>query len=118
MPCDILLSRYEKSVCICTGAQPRVLPGAASCEERILTLRDVESVHSLQEKLKDAKRVVIVGNGGIATELVYKVRGVQVKLILHAHFIILFVYVTFCFVLFFKVSFIYFFFSLNFVLGG
>lgn len=66
---------------MCTGARPRPLPGAQGCGDLVLTLRDVESVHSLEERLKSARRVVVVGNGGIATELVYKLRGVQVCVI-------------------------------------
>jgi malate/lactate dehydrogenase len=38
----------------------------------------MESVSSLMTKLKNSKKVVVVGNGGIATELVYTMKGVQV----------------------------------------
>ncbi|KAF4522656.1 hypothetical protein B566_EDAN011055 [Ephemera danica] len=51
--------RYKKSVCICTGARPRQLPGAEACGDRVLTLRDIESVNSLENNLKDARRVEI-----------------------------------------------------------
>ena len=36
----------------------------------MLSIRDTESVKVFQQKLKGARRVVVVGNGGIATELV------------------------------------------------
>lgn len=36
----------------------------------VLGVRDVESVQELQGKLQQARRVLVVGNGGIATELV------------------------------------------------
>ena len=36
----------------------------------VLGVRDVESVQQLQERLRQARRVLVVGNGGIATELV------------------------------------------------
>ena len=36
----------------------------------VLGIRDTETVHSFQKKLASAKQIVIVGNGGIATELV------------------------------------------------
>ena len=36
----------------------------------VLGIRDVESVQKFQEKLKMARRIVVVGNGGIATEIV------------------------------------------------
>lgn len=37
----------------------------------VLGIRDVESVQNFQEKLKQARRIMVVGNGGIATEIVY-----------------------------------------------
>ena len=37
----------------------------------VLGIRDVESVQKFQEKLKSARRIMVVGNGGIATEIVY-----------------------------------------------
>lgn len=36
----------------------------------ILTIRDTDTVENLKTKLRDAKRIVVVGNGGIATEIV------------------------------------------------
>ena len=36
----------------------------------MLGVRDVDSAQVLQEKLQDARRIVVVGNGGIATEMV------------------------------------------------
>lgn len=35
----------------------------------VVSIRDVESVKSFQERISKAKRIMIVGNGGIATEL-------------------------------------------------
>lgn len=60
---------YSKA-CICTGARPAVIPGP---ESRVLCIRDTQSVHQLQQSLSGSKRIVVVGNGGIATELVFKV---------------------------------------------
>jgi acetaldehyde dehydrogenase (acetylating) len=42
----------------------------------------MESVSSLMTKMKNCKKVAVVGNGGIATELVYTMKGV--KVILHS----------------------------------
>jgi hypothetical protein len=36
----------------------------------VIAIRDTESVESLRNKLSTARRVIVVGNGGIATELV------------------------------------------------
>ncbi|XP_059086232.1 pyridine nucleotide-disulfide oxidoreductase domain-containing protein 1-like [Tigriopus californicus] len=68
-----LTFHYEK-LCLCHGARPRLL----SDNEFVLGIRDTESVQVFQNKLKEASRVVIVGNGGIATELVHELKGVDV----------------------------------------
>ena len=36
----------------------------------VVGIRDVESAHKFQEKLQLARRIVVVGNGGIAIEIV------------------------------------------------
>ncbi len=36
----------------------------------VIGIRDVESVKEFQSKLQHARRIVVVGNGGIATEMV------------------------------------------------
>ena len=67
-------------LCVCAGAAPRsVFPfagdGVKSANKNAfaasitITVRDVESVEDLQNRLIDARRVLLVGNGGIAMEL-------------------------------------------------
>lgn len=41
-------------------------------------IRDTESVIHFQDKLKHSSRIGIVGNGGIATELVYELKAIDV----------------------------------------
>ena len=97
---------YEK-LCICTGACPKVgclhahvtVSGcfvdtisppsdlrastqmlnrfADSC--RVLSVRDWESIDKLAAQLPSARRIVLVGNGGIALELVQVLRDVEVR---------------------------------------
>lgn len=38
--------------------------------DKVTSIRDTESVVAFQQRLKGCERMVIVGNGGIATELV------------------------------------------------
>uniref|UniRef100_A0A1I7SV43 Pyr_redox_2 domain-containing protein n=3 Tax=Bursaphelenchus xylophilus TaxID=6326 RepID=A0A1I7SV43_BURXY len=52
---------------IATGAKPKSLNSMKS--ERILTIRDTDTVRNLTEKLKSAERVAIIGDGGIGMEL-------------------------------------------------
>ncbi len=59
-------------LCLCTGVRPKLIAE----HERIVGIRDLFSVHCLVDKLKLAKKVVIVGNGGIALELAHEVREI------------------------------------------
>ncbi|XP_011156538.1 pyridine nucleotide-disulfide oxidoreductase domain-containing protein 1 [Solenopsis invicta] len=63
-----------KILCLCTGAKPKLL---AENNDFVIGIRDTESVLQFSHKLKDARRVMIVGNGGIATEIVHEVKGVE-----------------------------------------
>jgi NADPH-dependent 2,4-dienoyl-CoA reductase/sulfur reductase-like enzyme len=83
---------YDK-LCICAGARPKQLPPSvfttsttapgqssseaeaerqcqlAAMKARVLTIRDTDSVSRLGAQLAHATRVAVVGNGGIALEL-------------------------------------------------
>ena len=65
---------YEK-LCVCTGARPRLI-----CENNpyVIGIRDTESVENLSRKISNARRIIVVGNGGIATEIVHEVEAIQV----------------------------------------
>ena len=52
----------------------QVLAGSA----HVLTLRDRDSLADLAVRLPGARRVVLVGNGGIALELAHALQGVEV----------------------------------------
>ncbi|EPB80204.1 pyridine nucleotide-disulfide oxidoreductase [Ancylostoma ceylanicum] len=51
-------------------------------KKKVITIRDTESAQELQHRLKGAKRVAVVGNGGIATEVVFEMRGVAITWII------------------------------------
>ncbi|XP_062239208.1 pyridine nucleotide-disulfide oxidoreductase domain-containing protein 1 [Platichthys flesus] len=65
---------YEK-LCICSGGRPKLLTQE---NHHVLGIRDTDSAQELQKRLSNAKRIVVVGNGGIALELVYEVEGCEV----------------------------------------
>ncbi|XP_045471261.1 pyridine nucleotide-disulfide oxidoreductase domain-containing protein 1 [Harmonia axyridis] len=75
-----LVIKYQY-LCLCTGASPRLIPQADDYPE-ILGIRDTDSVEILVSKLAKSKKIAIVGNGGIATELIYQVKNIE------AHWII------------------------------
>ncbi|KAK3277346.1 hypothetical protein CYMTET_14636 [Cymbomonas tetramitiformis] len=64
---------YDK-LCICCGARPRVVAD----HPLVVTLRDTESVQALGERLQGVKRILVVGNGGIALELVGTLTDVDI----------------------------------------
>ena len=43
----------------------------AEHNEHILGIRDTETVQEFQRRLQNARRIVVIGNGGIATEIVW-----------------------------------------------
>ncbi|XP_054608728.1 pyridine nucleotide-disulfide oxidoreductase domain-containing protein 1 isoform X2 [Dunckerocampus dactyliophorus] len=65
---------YEK-LCICSGARPKLL---TQDKQYVLGIRDTDSAQEFQKQLSKARRIVVVGNGGIALELVYEVEGCEV----------------------------------------
>ncbi|XP_048191135.1 pyridine nucleotide-disulfide oxidoreductase domain-containing protein 1 [Perognathus longimembris pacificus] len=64
-----------KKLCLCAGAKPKLI-----CEGNpyVLGIRDTDSAQQFQKRLTNAKRIVVVGNGGIALELVYEVEGCEI----------------------------------------
>lgn len=65
-------------ISLCTGSIPRELSWphrslSKEIDERIIIIRDTNTILDLREKLKHCRRVVIVGNGGIGLELVDKI---------------------------------------------
>ncbi|XP_055427610.1 pyridine nucleotide-disulfide oxidoreductase domain-containing protein 1 isoform X3 [Bubalus kerabau] len=64
-----------KKLCLCAGAKPKLI-----CEGNpyVLGIRDTDSAQEFQKQLTKAKRIMIIGNGGIALELVYEIEGCEV----------------------------------------
>lgn len=62
-------------LCLCTGGTPRLIEDNNAL---ILGIRDTDSVLELQNRLKATKKVVLIGNGGIASELAHELQGVEV----------------------------------------
>ncbi|XP_042690866.1 pyridine nucleotide-disulfide oxidoreductase domain-containing protein 1 [Centrocercus urophasianus] len=65
---------YEK-LCLCAGAKPKLI---FEGNPYVLGIRDTDSAQAFQKNLARAERIVVVGNGGIALELVYEIEGCEV----------------------------------------
>jgi len=63
-----------KRLCVCTGASPKLIAD----NPYVIGIRDTDSVEAFQKRLTGAKKVLVVGNGGIATELVHEMKGVEI----------------------------------------
>lgn len=58
---------------VATGAAPKLV----SAHPNVVGIRDTESVEELARRLASARRVLVVGNGGIALEVVHEVVGCE-----------------------------------------
>ncbi|KAI0986290.1 hypothetical protein GJ496_000082, partial [Pomphorhynchus laevis] len=75
---------YKLKLCICSGGRPKLIDNS---NEHVLGLRDTDSASCLSDKLKNAKKVAVVGNGGIAMELAYEIRNCSVVWIIRENFV-------------------------------
>eukprot|EP00177_Eucheuma_denticulatum_P002240 GFKZ01004017.1.p2 GENE.GFKZ01004017.1~~GFKZ01004017.1.p2 ORF type:complete len:506 (+),score=92.85 GFKZ01004017.1:54-1571(+) len=66
------------AVCIATGARPFLPVGLRGHGGRVLTIRDGESVERVRERVGKARRVMVVGGGGIGMEVVDGLVGCEV----------------------------------------
>jgi pyruvate/2-oxoglutarate dehydrogenase complex dihydrolipoamide dehydrogenase (E3) component len=64
-----------KKLCLCHGARPNLIDSA---NPHVLGIRDTESVVHFQERLQGSDRIVVLGNGGIASEIVHELKNVDI----------------------------------------
>lgn len=67
-------------LCLCTGAKPKLIDHV-NVENRkyILGLRDTESVVEFEKRVHNSRKILIVGNGGIASDLVYQLTNIEIE---------------------------------------
>jgi hypothetical protein len=78
-----------KYLCICTGVRPNLIAD----HPLILPLRDLHSVNVLKKRLESSKKIAVIGNGGIALELVHEVERTTIVYIYYYSYIM---YVAVC----------------------
>lgn len=78
--------RY-RFMCLCTGARPKIIDTSDECRPYVLGIRDTESVVQFQRRLKNCSRLAIVGNGGIASEIVYETSNLTIDWIIKDQYI-------------------------------
>nr|CAD2124084.1 unnamed protein product [Meloidogyne enterolobii] len=72
-----------KKLAIATGASPKK---TIQSNPLIIRLRDTQTINDLKEALSNSRRVLIFGNGGIASELAFKLKNIEVIWVFrHSH---------------------------------
>ena len=74
MTCSDCSSFNYDKLCIATGGKPNLI----SNNEFVLGIRDTETVIDFQKRISNARQIVLVGNGGIATELCYEIDNCKI----------------------------------------
>ncbi|NXA16101.1 PYRD1 protein, partial [Sapayoa aenigma] len=67
---------YEK-LCLCAGVKPKLI-FEGNPYVYVLGIRDTDSAQAFQKNLAQAERIIVIGNGGIALELVYEIQDCEV----------------------------------------
>ena len=70
-------------MCIATGVRPKLIAN----HPNVIGLRDLQSVEDLVQRLRSARRVVVVGNGGIALELIHELTFCDVDWVVKNNYI-------------------------------
>lgn len=79
--------KYEY-LCICTGARPKIVDQINESNRKyILGIRDTESVCDFEKRIQNNRKIVIVGNGGIASELVYELKNIAIEWVVKDKFV-------------------------------
>lgn len=65
-------------LCIATGASPVVPDAVRNAGDKVYVLRDESSIQNLRRDLRRAQDVLVLGNGGVALEIVDALRAVRV----------------------------------------
>jgi len=73
---------YDR-LCLALGARPKLIAD----HPNVIGIRDVESVKELCSRLTTAKRVMVVGNGGIALELLNEIRRIPLVWVIKHHYL-------------------------------
>lgn len=75
-----LTIQYEH-ICLCTGARPKLIEQSKD-NPCVIGIRDTDSIIEFQKRIKIGKCLAIVGNGGIASEIAYEVKGIKIHWII------------------------------------
>lgn len=78
-------------LCLCHGSHPETLDILDKSQkgvlDRIVTIRDTNSINQLKQRLVDSKKIVIIGNGGISLELVDKLVDCDIEWLIRDEYV-------------------------------
>lgn len=67
-----------KFLCLCSGASPKLV-NHPELKDSIIGIRDTETVKEFQNRIKNSKRFVLLGNGGIASEIAHEINNISIE---------------------------------------
>lgn len=62
-------------LCIASGSRPKLI---VADDPLVIGIRDTETVREFERRIKTAKRIVLVGNGGIASEIAFELKSLHI----------------------------------------
>lgn len=75
-------------LCLCTGGRPKLIDQVSEANRKyVLSIRDTESVNEFQRRIQSSRKIVVVGNGGIASELIYELKNVEIDWVIKDKFV-------------------------------
>lgn len=74
-------------MCICTGSRPKLVNFSDNVSSYIIGIRDTDSVREFQKRIKTSKRFGLIGNGGIASEIIYEIGNIEIEWIIKDQYI-------------------------------
>lgn len=81
------LIKYD-FLCLCTGARPKLIDQLNESNAKyIIGIRDTESVSDFEKRIQNSRKILIVGNGGIASELVYELKNIAIDWVIKDKFV-------------------------------
>lgn len=79
--------KYE-FLCLCIGGRPKLIEQVSDENSKfILGIRDTESVNEFQKRIQSSRKIVVVGNGGIASELIYELKNIEIDWVVKDKFV-------------------------------
>uniref|UniRef100_A0A336K4F7 Pyridine nucleotide-disulfide oxidoreductase domain-containing protein 1 n=1 Tax=Culicoides sonorensis TaxID=179676 RepID=A0A336K4F7_CULSO len=80
-----IVINYE-FLCLCSGARPKLIE-QSNKSPLVIGIRDTDTVFQFEKYLEKSKCLAIVGNGGIASDIVHEIKDVKVHWVIKDNYV-------------------------------